>query len=118
MPPESEMQGKLWRNTLSRFGTIPEESYVCSGHFMDGQKSNFPHEPDYFPRFYLPPSIKFPIIKIMKSHPKQQDFCDAKKSENFQVNHQNENVTPSISNSPVKEGLKENQSEETRKVSS
>ena len=85
---------------------------------MDGKKSNFPHEPDYFPRFYLPPSIKFPIIKIMKSHPKQQDFCDAKKSENFQVNHQNENVTPSISNSPVKEGLKENQSEETRKVSS
>lgn len=111
------MQGKLWRNTLSKFAIIPEESYVCSGHFMDGQKSNFPHELDYFPRFHLPPSIKFPIIKIVKNHPNQQEITnEAKKEENLQENQQNETDSPLISKSSVKPDLCENKVEETQKV--
>ena len=84
VPPESQMQGKLWRNTFSKFTPIPKQAYVCSGHFMDGTPSKLPSGPDYFPRFHLPANIKFPTIKIVVKND-AKEAVTAKDGENLQI---------------------------------
>ena len=96
VPSESQMQGKLWRNTLTKFAPIPKQAYVCAGHFMDGTPSKLPSEPDYFPRFHLPANVKFPTIKIVGKN-NTKETVTAKGVENLQIVSSSSNADPTSS---------------------